>query len=63
VVINNGEKPASVRLQVPTKARAFRIVLRSDESKTSPHFVVERNGWLSLKMPAMTGWVLLPSSP
>lgn len=63
VVINNGEKPANIRFKVPTTARALRIALCSDGSAVPQRVAVERNGWLSLKVPAMTGWVLLPSFP
>ncbi|MGC8785583.1 MAG: hypothetical protein ACP5RN_14520, partial [Armatimonadota bacterium] len=62
VVLNNGEKPATVRLQVPTTARAFRLALRSDESDEPQRIDMQRNGWISFRVPAMTGWVLLASS-
>ncbi|MCS6830066.1 MAG: alpha amylase N-terminal ig-like domain-containing protein [Armatimonadota bacterium] len=61
VAINNGEKSAAVRLKIPTTARSLRVVLRSDESAVLQRVTVERNGWCSLQIPAMTGWVLLPS--
>lgn len=61
VVLNNGEKPATVRLKVSTTARAFRVMLHSEGNTTPQRLVVDRNGQLSVKIPAMTGWMLLPS--
>ncbi len=61
VVLNNGEQPASVQLKVPTTARTLRIALRSDGSTAPQHIAVQRGGWLSLQVPAMTGWMLFPS--
>ncbi|MCS6950660.1 MAG: alpha amylase N-terminal ig-like domain-containing protein [bacterium] len=60
VVLNNGEKPARLRLRAPTGARALRVALTSDGSTVPQSIAVERGGQLSLEIPAMTGWVLLP---
>lgn len=61
VIVNNGEKPATVRLKTPAAARTFRVVLRSDESAPNQRISTGRDGTLSLQIPAMTGWVLLPT--
>jgi len=58
VVINNGEKPASVRLRLPNHVHAFRLLLRSDRADAGQR-VTHRNGTLLLQLPAMSGWVLL----
>jgi glycosidase len=58
VVINNGEKPASVRLRLPNHVHTFRLLLRSDRADAGQR-VTHRNGTLLLQLPAMSGWVLL----
>lgn len=62
IAINNGEKPATVRLKLPATTRALRVALRSDGSNAFQRVVTAGRGWLSLKIPAMTGWILLPDT-
>lgn len=62
VVVNNGEKEATVRLNVPGKALIYRLLLRSDDAPPSTReFTISRGRQLDLTLPAMSGWILVPA--
>jgi glycosidase len=64
VVINNGEKPASVRLRLSPTIHRLRVLLCSDNTADARKQVtVNRHGTLLLHLPAMSGWVLLAEAP
>ncbi len=61
VVINNGEKPATVRLNLPGGARQYRVLLRTDGTKGGAPLRTDSRGVLSVTVPAMSGWILSPA--
>lgn len=55
VAINRNETPALVRLRLPGR---WRVAISSQADKPNTPFSADRNGWLQMNLPPMTGWVL-----
>ncbi|MGQ9541016.1 MAG: alpha amylase N-terminal ig-like domain-containing protein [Armatimonadota bacterium] len=61
VVINNGEKPATVRLRLPRAGGGFQVLIRSDEAVAREQVRADQTGSVTVTLPPLCGWVLTPA--
>lgn len=61
VVINNGEKPATVRMRLPGAGGKFQVLIRSDGVVTRGRIRADQSGSMTVTLPPLCGWVLAPA--
>lgn len=61
VAINNGEKPATVRLRVPDAGKEFQVLIRSDGVVAGERIRPDRAGNIAITLPPLCGWILAPT--